>query len=780
MKKVSLLLFVCIVVTLAGCTESDSQCPKGQVFDGVYCILDEQEDDVELNDIPMLDLSVYGNGFEYTSKVPLTEEEIQINDLYIVSDEDYEVSYEKVTATTSYQDLMSFGANNDIYYPGALIDFTDMNPIQTDRNPIDISISLETATNTGVGSLTQNISDPKLSTIREGIRTLVSDNINQNTSMPARITYEIREIQSEDELSLNAGFSIQKGVFAGSLNGGYSTQKKNTNLLLVIKQVYYTIDVDLPSNKLDFFNESNEDLNQIFKDGTIPTYVSSVAYGRVAMIMIQSNFSRQEIEAEINASFGLMSINPGSSKNKKLSNGLELSLRKISSDTDTTVKAFIYGGDSSNINNGFITSIDDISLENIFGSYDAMSSVGLPISYTFRHIDGSLAKLQDSNEYFIKTVKYVPKKIMKWDFYDRLVETQEIRDMTELTIDITAIEDNVANKTVKIPSNIETIVFKGTNDISDKLIYENLSIEVSPRNKPLSIYFSNISISGYDAPAIHTTTREEITVYLDGEVDLIGSPGHSGIKVPSLVLVGELGTDITIIGGNGIGDILPKPSIYSIDDLTINIKDTLTLIGGDGADGADGYSYIRTSNPDNDEDGEDGEDGVNGQKGSVTIIAGNISITTSETMHLILDTGDGGNGGNGGNGEFAGMYKYPTAKAGDGGNGGNGGLNGDLFDCDNLVITGQFQRITLTFGAPGDAGNGGDGGHADKAFVIILVNWSDPGHGGSSGNVGFSVTPTPVVYYGLKDSVEAGNFGVTFGVPGAPGSDGENGDEDHF
>lgn len=763
---------------MVGCFGKEGSCPSGQVLEDGLCVntfLDE-----ELNEIPTLQLNDYGNGFTYSSKTPLTEAEIVASDLDTVSEEDYEVSYERVTATTSYQDLMSFGMNNDIYYPGALIDFTDMNPIQANRNPIDISISLETATNTGSGSISVTVDDPKLSTIREGIRTLVSGNITQDTNMPARITYELREINSIEELSLNAGFAIQKGIFAGSISGGYNDEKKNTNLLLVIKQIYYTIDVDLPNDKLDFFNETNESLNNMFKDGTIPTYVSSVAYGRVAMILIQSNFSKQEIEAEINASFGLMSINPGSSKNKKLSNELEISLQRISSDTDTTIKAFIYGGDSNNLNNGFITSIEDISLENIFGSYDALGSVGLPISYTFRHIDGSLAKLQESNEYIIKTIKYVPKKIMKWDFYDKLVETKEIRELTSLTIDITAIEDNVANKIVKIPSNIETMVFKGTNDIANKLIYDNLTIEISPRSKPLSIYLSNISISGFNAPAIHTSSREKISIYLVGEVDLIGSDGYPGVLIPSLELIGDLGTDVTIIGGKGVYNLAPQPGIYSIDVLTIDMKDTLTIVGGNGRDGLDGISYNRSDNARYDVDGEDGGDGERGQDGSVTVKAGAINIITYGSLHLTLRTGDGGNGGNGGDGQFAGMDKSPTAVAGDGGDGGDGGLNGDIFDCINLNINGQFQRITIDYGKPGNSGSGGDGGHADQAWVIVLVKWSEPGNGGLRGSVGYQVTPNPIVYNTLQSSVSESNFNVTFGIPGQPGENGEKGDKDHF
>ena len=122
-------------------------------------------------------------------------------------------------------------------------------PIQMPRNPVTLSISLEgNITNNTNVSLSKSNVMPTLSDTRNAISTLVNDNIGQASDLPARMTYEIREINSSEEFNLNLGFGLNFNPIDLSNNFELNSLKYETNIAIIIKQVYYTIDVDTPND----------------------------------------------------------------------------------------------------------------------------------------------------------------------------------------------------------------------------------------------------------------------------------------------------------------------------------------------------------------------------------------------------------------------------------------------------------------------------------------------------------------------------------------------------
>jgi len=756
MKKIYVLITALIIISSYGCF-------------GKTTITEEL-------DIPMLELQDYAYGFDYVSNEEITAVEAGDTKVY---DENYEVSYEKVVATSSYDELSSFGANNDIFFPGALIDFETMNPIQAKRNPITISMSLETSTNTGSGSLAVTIQDPKLSTVRDAIKNLVGTHITQTTNLPARLSYEVREVKSESEFGLNLGFGIQKSKFSLSENFSLDKIEKKTNIVVVLKQIYYTIDVDTPETQSAFFNLSNSEINDILDEGVIPTYVSSVAYGRIALISIQSNFSKREIENELSASWGKMSENPGSSAIKQLSVEFDSTLKHMSQDEDTQIKVFVYGGSAQEQYENMITSTSDFSLKNIFGSYDALSSVGMPISYTFRHVDGSLAKIQESNEYVIKNIEYKPKKIMNWDFYTTLVESEEIRGLSEFVVDVSSVDSGEVNQTIVIPSNIEKIVFYGDNDITTDQLFDKLSIKISNRTTPLEILIKDFSFSANDYYAIFSNSLSNVTLIFEGEVMIYGSTGYSAIKGVNVILEGN--ADISLFGGNGKDHEDGHSGLEIDNSLTINCTNILNITGGKGGKGEDGISYNREVNVEGyASDGRDGGNGSIGYPGGYAIIASELVLNPQNSLRLSLKSGDGGNGGNGGDGEFAGFDKSPTAQAGDGGRGGNGGFCGEIINANSFTVNDNFYSVSLQLGKTGDGGNGGNGGHSDKATFLFTLKWGNPGVKGNPGNYGSESILYTEEILTLLNFVETTKTYVIQTVNGSTGNYGEDGEEDFY
>ena len=134
-----------------------------------------------------------------------------------------------------------------------------------------------------------------------------------------------------------------------------------------------------------------DEINSKLKSGQIPNYVSSVSYGRIAIITIQSNYSRKDIENQIR----LGSV-------KLLGAGFENDVSLLSYDKQTQMNVFVYGGSTENVYSSMITPSSPLVIANLFSNYDAKNSIGLPISYRLRNLDGTLASIQSVDEYVIK------------------------------------------------------------------------------------------------------------------------------------------------------------------------------------------------------------------------------------------------------------------------------------------------------------------------------------------------------------------------------------------
>jgi thiol-activated cytolysin len=117
---------------------------------------------------------------------------------------------------------------------------------------------------------------------------------------PARISFEIQEVHSVEQLKL----AIQ-GNYNGSkvnISAGFDFNKQDVRSRFLVRflQIYYTIDIDLPTQPSDFF-ETMLGLEKL--GSSSPVYVSTVTYGRMVLFTVESNYSSSEINAALNAAF---------------------------------------------------------------------------------------------------------------------------------------------------------------------------------------------------------------------------------------------------------------------------------------------------------------------------------------------------------------------------------------------------------------------------------------------------------------------------------------------
>ena len=138
-------------------------------------------------------------------------------------------TYEMHDAVENLENVVYLGLNDDVIWPGNMVKGTEAQsyvyiPISAPRAPITLSISLE---GTGFGgSLSEEVTDPKLSTVRQGISTLVGRALDQQVSVPAQVDWSYEEVHSSSQMSMFVGADIGYGL--GSLETAFDWNQGNT------------------------------------------------------------------------------------------------------------------------------------------------------------------------------------------------------------------------------------------------------------------------------------------------------------------------------------------------------------------------------------------------------------------------------------------------------------------------------------------------------------------------------------------------------------------------
>ena len=237
-------------------------------------------------------------------------------------------------AAPGYDELLALDPTTDVIYPGALIQGSSIPtgeyiPITTSRDPITLSISLQNLS----GSPVVEIKDPKLSTVREGIKSIMDQEVVSST--PAKISFELSEVYSEEHVNLALGANYRTAGNSVSSSFDFSQSTYRYKYILKYLQVYYTIDMDAPQDPADLFKNIPD--MSLFA-GTAPCYVASMAYGRMVLYTIESNSTSSEINAAFNASFSSGGGSIAGSHQKVIN--------------ESSIKALVIGGSGASCSSG--------------------------------------------------------------------------------------------------------------------------------------------------------------------------------------------------------------------------------------------------------------------------------------------------------------------------------------------------------------------------------------------------------------------------------------------
>jgi thiol-activated cytolysin len=314
--------------------------------------------------------------------MPAEMEPVVVNSESVLS-QDYVQRTEYFEVAAGYNEQIVLNPQTDVIYPGALVKGESIldgtyTLIPAIRKPITISTSLM-----GASKVSVVVNDPKLSTVREAVNSLLSQNYDVP---PANLAFTIEDAYSEEQLNLSLRVSYKAGIANVNAGFDFSNKKIKTRLVAKFIQNYYTLDMDMPSQPSDLFDGN---VDQALFGTYMPMYVSSVTYGRMALFTIESELDAMEVKAALNGSYTNLTADSNND------------FEKIS--TKSTMKVFVLGG-SGGTASAAINGFADFKKHIKEGGNYSKASPGAPIAYKLRYIrDNSIGRIVFSANYPITT-----------------------------------------------------------------------------------------------------------------------------------------------------------------------------------------------------------------------------------------------------------------------------------------------------------------------------------------------------------------------------------------
>ena len=270
--------------------------------------------------------------------------------------------------------------NEILVYPGSIlrgnsISSMDFIPIADYiPKPISVGVSFVGTASTGT------VASPSLSATRAFLRTALLGAPGSGKQISS-FSYEQTPFTYYEEIKQSFGSNTNvKGIFSSSSNSsewGKRKITKSTGMVLKFTQKNFNLNMDIPQDG-QLIDPSGPNNFGAYS----PVYVSSVTYGRMGIIVIESNYSY----SDVNASFSKIT-------RKLFKNSQEVFTSQDQQIIDNSeIQIYLIGGNGANdaqAINGYAAFVNYVSGGGEFSAGDP----GVPISFTLRYLsDHSLFK----------------------------------------------------------------------------------------------------------------------------------------------------------------------------------------------------------------------------------------------------------------------------------------------------------------------------------------------------------------------------------------------------
>ncbi len=311
---------------------------------------------------------------------------------YDLAGRTYECREQWFAVAAKFDENIALNPTSDILWPGAIIDGASLAtgayvPIVVPRAPLTLSISLVNI----AGAKSRTVQDPKLSTVRNAMADLLSQEVTGATD--ARVTFEITDIHSASQLDIALRASYDNGL--NDVKGQFDFSRTDVLSRTVVKfmQVYYTIDVDIPQYPSDLFAASVTwaTLRDAISGDVSPMYISTISYGRMALFTIESSYSSTEVNAALQASFSAINTN------------VDLSTAYRTVLQQSSIKGMIIGGSGAQAVQA-VNGFDGLKQYMTTGGNYDQNTAAAPLAYKLRYLsDNVSAEVVKAQTYLVRT-----------------------------------------------------------------------------------------------------------------------------------------------------------------------------------------------------------------------------------------------------------------------------------------------------------------------------------------------------------------------------------------
>jgi thiol-activated cytolysin len=375
---------VALTTLLAACGGSDTPEPGG-LNDAITSEPDQSA---------LRELIRAANAPPIAAEQPTTEtgKETQIKTENGVSQE---CVYKRFTGTALYETLVSFDPNADSIWPGAITQTRTLPqglaaPIGLPRRPGTITVS--DAVIGGEQSATKysrTISSPSLATTREATSAIFAQNA---VRLAAKSNYLAETAYSMNEASLKMGVAVSwmNGSVKANFAGSWLTKK--TTMVVRFIQAYYTVSFAAPPSPEKVFGPlvTADDARPYMGPGNPPGFVSSVTYGRMLIMKVETDESERDLRAALDLAFNKVNVSIDAASKNVLKNST-FSVFVLGGSPDDAAR--IQASDSENRATALAGYIQN-------GANFDPKSPGVPISYTVRRLaDNETIKVSSTIDY---------------------------------------------------------------------------------------------------------------------------------------------------------------------------------------------------------------------------------------------------------------------------------------------------------------------------------------------------------------------------------------------
>jgi hypothetical protein len=250
------------------------------------------------------------------------------------------------------------------------------------RKPMVISIDLPF-----VSQAADTVKDPNsIASVRQSVNRLLQGASN---ATPAQISSNMESIYSLEQAAMKSHISASGWGSNLKASFDFSNTSIKSRLLVKFIQKYYTINADLPPNGVCDFFEVLPNLSQI---DVPPVYTSSVTYGRIAYLFIESTSFEHELKWAVEATvkaYGV-TVNGGVSQEQK--NVIN----------NAKINAFVLGG-NGRAGAEAVTGFEGFKNYISQGGNFSKDSPGAPISYVLSYLDNNkVANVKLSSTYVVR------------------------------------------------------------------------------------------------------------------------------------------------------------------------------------------------------------------------------------------------------------------------------------------------------------------------------------------------------------------------------------------